>query len=105
VFLINKRGHTFAEEVLTKPAEDGNGPDGHGSAYSFDERFAVFGECLDRSYGRPAQASTELKKVIHEIRWLPPDPNDRSVEAVPQPYRYERQSAGAFGRAPPSRTD
>jgi hypothetical protein len=41
---------------------------------------------MDRAYGRPAvavqvdQSTREmaLKKVIHEVRWLPPDPTDRS---------------------------
>jgi hypothetical protein len=26
-----------------------------------------------------------LKKVVHEVRWMPPDPNDRSVETIPEP--------------------
>jgi hypothetical protein len=29
--------------------------------------------------------TTELKKVVHEVRWMSPDPNDRSVETVPEP--------------------
>jgi len=26
-----------------------------------------------------------LKIIIHEVRWLPPDPNDRSVVTIPEP--------------------
>jgi hypothetical protein len=48
---------------------------------------------MDRAYGRPAvalqvdQTSREmtLKKVVHEVRWMPPDPADRSVETIPEP--------------------
>jgi hypothetical protein len=48
---------------------------------------------MDRAYGRPAVAvqvdqttrETALKKVIHEIRWLSPDPNDRSNVIEPEP--------------------
>jgi hypothetical protein len=25
------------------------------------------------------KSETSLRKVIHEVRWLPPDPNDRSA--------------------------
>jgi hypothetical protein len=87
--LIDKHGHAFAEEVLTTPAKDGKGPDGHGWAYSFDERFAVIRECLDRSYGRPAQSvaveQQVAEKTILEVRWLPPDPNDHSKVIEPEP--------------------
>jgi hypothetical protein len=55
-------------------------------------RLAAANDLLDRAYGRPAvalqvQTSREmaLKKVIHEVRWMPPDPNDRSVVTVPEP--------------------
>jgi hypothetical protein len=56
-------------------------------------RLAAANDLLDRAYGRPAvalqvdQTSREmaLKKVIHEVRWMPPDPNDRSVETIPEP--------------------
>jgi hypothetical protein len=48
---------------------------------------------MDRAYGKPPQAmmmdaasqETSLKKVVHEVRWLPPDPNDRSVVTIPEP--------------------
>jgi hypothetical protein len=26
-----------------------------------------------------------LKKIIHEVRWMPPDPNDRSAVTIPEP--------------------
>jgi hypothetical protein len=26
-----------------------------------------------------------IKKVVHEVRWLPPDPNDKSVIIEPEP--------------------
>jgi hypothetical protein len=41
---------------------------------------------LDRAYGRPPvaiDATTQdlsLKKIVHVVRWLPPDPNDTSKE-------------------------
>jgi hypothetical protein len=48
---------------------------------------------MDRAFGRPATAvsvdqtthETSLRKVIHEVRWLPPDPNDRSAYIEPEP--------------------
>ena len=46
---------------------------------------------LDRVYGRPPVAidattrEPSLKKVIHEVRWLPPDPNDKSKVIEPEP--------------------
>ena len=51
---------------------------------------------MDRAYGRPAIAMNvdqttremSLQKVIHEVRWLNPDPNDHSKEIQPEPV-YE----------------
>jgi len=48
---------------------------------------------MDRAFGLPVRpvevdsTSTDvsLKKIIHEVRWMPPDPNDRSVETIPEP--------------------
>jgi hypothetical protein len=48
---------------------------------------------MDRAFGKPAQAvmmdarsqETSLKKVVHEVRWLPPDPNDHSRVIEPEP--------------------
>src|SRR5262249_12872789 len=48
---------------------------------------------MDRAYGKPLQAvmmdatsqETSLRKVVHEVRWLPPDPNDRSRVTEPEP--------------------
>jgi hypothetical protein len=48
---------------------------------------------MDRAFGKPAQAvmmdaasqETSLRKVVHEFRWLPPDPNDRSTVTEPEP--------------------
>src|SRR6516165_4066264 len=56
-------------------------------------RLAAADRLMDRAYGRPAvalqvdQMSREmtLKKVVHEVRWMPPDPADRSVETIPEP--------------------
>jgi hypothetical protein len=31
------------------------------------------------------QTMQEAKKVIYEVRWLPPDPNDRSKVIEPEP--------------------
>jgi hypothetical protein len=89
--LIDKHGHAFAEEVMTKKAEDSIGPDGRDYAYSFAERFEVWKEIHNRAYGRPPmqiavdQTTQEAKKVIYEVRWLPPDPNDRSKYIAPEP--------------------
>jgi hypothetical protein len=51
-------------------------------------RLAAANDLLDRAYGRPPVAvqvdattsETAIKKIIHEVRWLPPDPNDHSKE-------------------------
>jgi hypothetical protein len=54
-------------------------------------RLAAANDLLDRAYGRPPVAidattrETSLKKIVHEVRWLPPDPNDRSVRIEPEP--------------------
>jgi hypothetical protein len=54
-------------------------------------RLAAANDLLDRAYGRPPVAidattrETSLKKIIHEVRWLPPDPNDHSVVTEPEP--------------------
>lgn len=48
-------------------------------------------DLLDRAYGRPPVAidattrEMSLKKIIHEVRRLPPDPNDRSNYIEPEP--------------------
>jgi hypothetical protein len=50
-------------------------------------RLAAANDLLDRAYGRPPVAidattrELSLKKIIHEVRWLPPDPNDKSSSA------------------------
>ena len=54
-------------------------------------RLAAANDLLDRAYGRPPVAidattrELSLKKIIHEVRWLPPDPNDRSTVTQPEP--------------------
>ena len=54
-------------------------------------RLAAANDLLDRAYGRPPIAidattrETSLKKIIHEVRWMPPDPNDRSTVTEPEP--------------------
>jgi hypothetical protein len=89
--LIDAHGHAFAEEVMTRKAEDGIGPDGRGYAYSFDERFEVWKEIHNRGYGRaPVQVTVDqtnvsASKVVYEVRWLPPDPNDHSRVIEPEP--------------------
>jgi hypothetical protein len=48
---------------------------------------------MDRAYGKAFQAldvtqliqEQSLQKVIHEVRWLPPDPNDHSNPTEPEP--------------------
>ena len=54
-------------------------------------RLAAANDLLDRAYGRPPIAidattrEASLKKIIHEVRWMPPDPNDRSTVTEPEP--------------------
>jgi hypothetical protein len=51
-------------------------------------RLVAANDLLDRAYGRPPMAvqvgattgETAPQKVIHVVRWLPPDPNDKSKE-------------------------
>jgi hypothetical protein len=50
-------------------------------------RLAAANDLLDRAYGRPPvaiDATTQdlsLNKIIHEVRWLPPDSNDTSKKS------------------------
>jgi hypothetical protein len=56
-------------------------------------RWRAADRLMDGAFGRPAMAMTvdqtsrqmAIKKIIHECRWLPPDPNDRSVYIEPEP--------------------
>jgi hypothetical protein len=54
-------------------------------------RLAGANDLLDRAYGRPPVAidattrEMSLKKIIHEVGWLPPDPNDTSKHITPEP--------------------
>jgi len=56
-------------------------------------RLAAADRLMDRAYGKPPQAvmmdassqETSLRKVVHEVRWMLPDPNDRSVVTIPEP--------------------
>jgi hypothetical protein len=54
-------------------------------------RLAAANDLLDRAYGRPPVAidattrELSLKKIIYEVRWLPPDPNDRSNYIAGEP--------------------
>jgi hypothetical protein len=89
--LLVQWGPKFAAEVMGKLAEDGIGPDGHGWAYTYEQRLETLKLMFDRSYGRPAmqmtvdQTNLSATKIIHEVRWLPPDPNDKSIEIQPEP--------------------
>ena len=48
---------------------------------------------MDRAYGKPPQAimmdatksEMSLRKVIHQVQWLPPDPADHSRVTEPEP--------------------
>jgi hypothetical protein len=56
-------------------------------------RLAAADRLMNRAFGLPVRpievdsTSTDvsLKKIIHEVRWMSPDPNDRSVETIPEP--------------------
>jgi hypothetical protein len=46
---------------------------------------------MNRAFGRPAQqveidqTTQAMTKIIYEVKWLPSDPNDKSVVTVPEP--------------------
>jgi hypothetical protein len=51
-------------------------------------RLAAANDLLDRAYGKPPQAlvghqDTQVRQVLN-IRWLPPDPSDRSNYIEPE---------------------
>jgi hypothetical protein len=54
-------------------------------------RLAAANDLLDRGYGRPPVAidattrEMSLKKIVHLVRWLPPDLNDHSKVIEPEP--------------------
>src|SRR5215469_4687727 len=54
-------------------------------------RLAAANDLLDRAYGRPPlsvevdRRQTEFKRIIHEVRWMNPDPNDHSRVIEPEP--------------------
>jgi hypothetical protein len=56
-------------------------------------RLAAADRLMDRAYGKPPQGvlmdatsqETSLRKVIHQVQWLPSDPADRSVLTEPEP--------------------
>jgi len=52
-------------------------------------RLACGDRLMNRAYGRPPQAifdtqDTQVRQIL-EVRWLPPDPNDRSKYIEPEP--------------------
>jgi hypothetical protein len=52
-------------------------------------RLAAANDLLDRAYGKPPQAlvghqDTQVRHIVN-VRWLPPDPNDRSRVIEPEP--------------------
>jgi|ERR1700733_8584553 hypothetical protein len=52
-------------------------------------RIAASDRLVDRALGRPTQGvdatlNQETKQIL-EVRWMPPDPNDRSNITVPEP--------------------
>jgi hypothetical protein len=52
-------------------------------------RMAAADRLLDRAYGKPPQAvvgqqDTQVRHIFN-VRWLPPDPNDRSRLIEPEP--------------------
>src|SRR5262245_40870493 len=53
-------------------------------------RLKAAADLLNRSRGRPPLAdkipAAASKKVIQEVRWLPPAPNDRSNRIEPEPH-------------------
>jgi hypothetical protein len=55
----------------------------------FWEKMAAAKELMNRAFGKPPQSIEahfqEQKRQILEVRWLPPDPNDRSRLIEPEP--------------------
>ena len=53
-------------------------------------RLAAANDLLDRAYGRPPLAvevdrrQTEFKRIVHEVRWMNPDPDDHSRVIEPE---------------------
>jgi hypothetical protein len=50
-------------------------------------RLAAANDLLDRGYGKPPQGvvGAQPRRQILEVRWMPPDPNDRSRLIEPEP--------------------
>ena len=56
-------------------------------------RLAAADRLMDRAFGKAPQAvmmdatsqEASLRKIVHEFRWLDPDPNDRSAYIAPEP--------------------
>jgi hypothetical protein len=51
-------------------------------------RLAAANDLLDRGYGKPPQGvvgTQDIRPRVLEVRWLPPDPNDRSKVIEPEP--------------------
>jgi hypothetical protein len=61
--------------------------------YTVDDQFKAIDRMMDRAYGRAPQPmhvdqdtrELSIKKIIHEVQWLPPDPNDTSNYIPPEP--------------------
>ena len=55
----------------------------------FWEKLAASKELMNRAFGKPPQSIEahfeQQKRQILEVRWLPPDPNDRSRLIEPEP--------------------
>jgi hypothetical protein len=59
--------------------------------YSAVFRNLIMTQIVAYAVGRPAQqvivdsTNQSVSKIIHEVRWLPEDPNDKSIEVKPEP--------------------
>jgi hypothetical protein len=59
--------------------------------YTTDDQFKAIDRIFDRAFGKPItpvqldEKQQMLQKIIHEVRWLPPDPNDHSKIIEPEP--------------------
>ena len=64
----------YVVSLWSKTVRDENQP--------LELRLACGDRLMNRAYGRPPQAIFEQQDAvvrhIHNVRWLPPDPNDRS---------------------------
>ena len=87
-YRIAERCAEFTDDALTFWAGIAKNP-----AVPLKWRFEAYDRLMDRAFGRPTATvevqaevrSAAIKKIIHEIRWLPADPKDKSKVIEQEP--------------------